>query len=114
MVNASFPTVLDWLSRASIGLSTMVDEHFGINIIEFMVCLYMVLSLLGSPSNAFVRVVKAAGIIPVAHASGGPLCDIIVPFNGKPTGTSYSMHDGSLLTEICFYRVSFYYFRDVC
>ena len=29
--------MLDWLSRASIGLSTMVDEHFGINVVEFMV-----------------------------------------------------------------------------
>ncbi|KXN80614.1 GDP-Man:Man(3)GlcNAc(2)-PP-Dol alpha-1,2-mannosyltransferase [Leucoagaricus sp. SymC.cos] len=64
IVNAPYPVVLDWLSKASIGLSTMVDEHFGINVVEFM----------------------AAGVIPVAHASGGPLKDIIIPFNGKPTG----------------------------
>ncbi|KAI0754464.1 mannosyltransferase [Daedaleopsis nitida] len=64
VVNASFPQILDWLSRASIGLSTMVDEHFGINVVEFM----------------------AAGAIPVAHASGGPLLDIVVPLNGEPTG----------------------------
>ncbi|KIM43076.1 glycosyltransferase family 4 protein, partial [Hebeloma cylindrosporum] len=64
IVNASYPHVLDWLSKASVGLSTMVDEHFGINIVEFM----------------------AAGVIPVAHASGGPLKDIIVPFNGENTG----------------------------
>ncbi|KAF9478207.1 mannosyltransferase [Pholiota conissans] len=64
VVNASYPTVLSWLSKASVGLSTMVDEHFGINIVEFM----------------------AAGVIPVAHASGGPLQDIIVPFNGERTG----------------------------
>ncbi|CDO72210.1 hypothetical protein BN946_scf184970.g62 [Trametes cinnabarina] len=64
VVNASYAEVLRWLSRASIGLSTMVDEHFGINIVEFM----------------------AAGVIPVAHASGGPLLDIIVPLNGEPTG----------------------------
>ena len=37
VVNASYHTVLDWLSRANIGLSTMIDEHFGINIVEFMV-----------------------------------------------------------------------------
>ena len=36
-MNASYPLVLDWLSKASVGLSTMVDEHFGINIVEFMV-----------------------------------------------------------------------------
>ncbi|RPD56623.1 mannosyltransferase [Lentinus tigrinus ALCF2SS1-7] len=64
VVNASYPQVLNWLSRASIGLSTMVDEHFGINVVEFM----------------------AAGVIPVAHASGGPLLDIIVPLDGEPTG----------------------------
>ncbi|KAI0931011.1 hypothetical protein AcV7_005038 [Taiwanofungus camphoratus] len=64
IVNASFTEMLQWLSKASIGLSTMVDEHFGINVVEFM----------------------AAGVIPVAHASGGPLNDIVVPVNGKPTG----------------------------
>jgi len=64
MVNAPYPTVLDLLSKASIGLSTMVDEHFGINVVEFM----------------------AAGVIPVAHESGGPLRDIIIPFNGERTG----------------------------
>lgn len=37
IVNATYPIVLEWLSRASVGLSTMVDEHFGINIVEFMV-----------------------------------------------------------------------------
>jgi alpha-1,2-mannosyltransferase len=83
VVNASFPTVLGWLSRASIGLSTMVDEHFGINIIEFMVCLHLLFSWV--PGMTIFA--KAAGIIPIAHASGGPLRDIIVPFNGKPTGT---------------------------
>lgn len=42
----------------------MVDEHFGINVVEFM----------------------AAGAIPVAHASAGPLLDIVVPMDGQPTG----------------------------
>ncbi|CCM03735.1 uncharacterized protein FIBRA_05881 [Fibroporia radiculosa] len=64
VVNAPYPDMLGWLSKASIGLSTMVDEHFGINVVEFM----------------------AAGVIPVAHASGGPLNDIVVPFKGEQTG----------------------------
>jgi len=64
IVNAPFPDMLRWLSRASIGMNTMVDEHFGINVVEYM----------------------AAGVIPVVHASGGPLKDIVVPFNGEPTG----------------------------
>lgn len=37
VVNASFAEMLGWLGRARIGLGTMVDEHFGINIVEFMV-----------------------------------------------------------------------------
>ncbi|KAK7060342.1 hypothetical protein VNI00_001107 [Paramarasmius palmivorus] len=64
LVNAPYPDMLRWLSKASIGMNTMVDEHFGINVVEYM----------------------AAGVIPVAHASAGPLYDIIVPFNGQPTG----------------------------
>ncbi|KAH8114787.1 glycosyltransferase family 4 protein [Phellopilus nigrolimitatus] len=64
VVNASHGDVLSWLGRASIGLSTMVDEHFGINVVELM----------------------AAGVIPVAHASGGPLNDIVVPYKSEPTG----------------------------
>ncbi|KAK7461905.1 asparagine-linked glycosylation protein, variant 2 [Stygiomarasmius scandens] len=64
ILNAPYPEMLRWLGRASIGLSTMIDEHFGINVVEFM----------------------AAGLIPVAHESGGPLKDIIVPYNGERTG----------------------------
>ncbi|KAF5382430.1 hypothetical protein D9615_002779 [Tricholomella constricta] len=64
IVNAPYPDMLRWLSKASIGMNTMVDEHFGINVVEYM----------------------AAGVIPVVHASGGPLRDIVVPFNGELTG----------------------------
>ncbi|KAK2465284.1 hypothetical protein APHAL10511_002638 [Amanita phalloides] len=39
VINASYSVVLDWLRRSSIGFSTMVDEHFGINVVEFMACL---------------------------------------------------------------------------
>ncbi|KAJ6482944.1 mannosyltransferase [Mycena vitilis] len=64
VLNAPFPDMLAWLRRASVGLNTMLDEHFGINVVEFM----------------------AAGVIPIAHASGGPLEDIVVPFQGQDTG----------------------------
>lgn len=37
VVNGSYKDVCTWLGRASVGLSTMVDEHFGINVVEFMV-----------------------------------------------------------------------------
>jgi alpha-1,2-mannosyltransferase len=63
-VNASYPDMLSLLSRASAGLHTMVDEHFGISVVELM----------------------AAGVVPVAHASAGPLLDIVVPVDGEKTG----------------------------
>lgn len=37
MVNAPYGTVVDRLGKASLGLNTMQDEHFGINVVEFMV-----------------------------------------------------------------------------
>ncbi|KAJ7201669.1 mannosyltransferase [Mycena pura] len=64
VLNAPYPDVLAWLRRASVGLNTMLDEHFGINVVEFM----------------------AAGVIPIVHASGGPLEDIVVLFQGEITG----------------------------
>jgi len=42
----------------------MWNEHFGIGVVELM----------------------AAGVIAVAHNSGGPKADIVVPYNGHPTG----------------------------
>ncbi|EJU03065.1 mannosyltransferase [Dacryopinax primogenitus] len=64
VVNAPWKEVQGWLSRSSIGFSTMIDEHFGINVVEFL----------------------AAGLIPVVHASAGPFLDIVVPYQGQPTG----------------------------
>ena len=31
---------------------------------------------------------QAAGLIPIVHASAGPLLDIVVPHNGQRTGES--------------------------
>ncbi|GJN92854.1 hypothetical protein Rhopal_005894-T1 [Rhodotorula paludigena] len=65
VVNAPFDEICAWMERASVGLHTMVDEHFGITVVEF----------------------QAAGLIPLAHASAGPLLDILVPTpSGTPTG----------------------------
>lgn len=49
-LNIPYSELLSELQRASIGLHTMWNEHFGISIVECM----------------------AAGLIVVAHASGGP------------------------------------------
>ncbi|XP_063902110.1 GDP-Man:Man(3)GlcNAc(2)-PP-Dol alpha-1,2-mannosyltransferase-like [Zophobas morio] len=55
IVNLSFGKVLEELQKAGIGLHTMRDEHFGIGVVELML----------------------AGVIPIAHNSGGPRDDII-------------------------------------
>ncbi|GMK57824.1 hypothetical protein CspeluHIS016_0406580 [Cutaneotrichosporon spelunceum] len=64
LVNAPYPEIVAHLGTASVGLNTMQDEHFGINVVEFM----------------------AAGLIPIVHASAGPLLDIVVPHDGIKTG----------------------------
>lgn len=42
----------------------MWNEHFGIGVVEY----------------------QAAGLIPVAHKSAGPKMDIVIEYDGKPTG----------------------------
>lgn len=62
--NVSGTEMRQLLSQATIGLHTMSEEHFGINVVEFM----------------------AAGAIPLAHRSGGPKMDIVIPVDGEQTG----------------------------
>jgi len=54
----------------------MVDEHFSVNIGEFVVRRVYVV-----PSAS--RPIKAVGVAPVAHASGGPPKGVIVPMDGR-------------------------------
>lgn len=63
-INAPLETVIKKLGSSSVGLSAMVDEHFGINVVEYM----------------------ASGLLTLSHASAGPMLDIAVPVNGEPTG----------------------------
>ncbi|KAJ0399051.1 hypothetical protein ATCC90586_004510 [Pythium insidiosum] len=60
VVNASFAELKKYLARASIGLHTMYNEHFGISIVEMM----------------------AAGLVVIANNSGGPAADIVQPGTG--------------------------------
>ncbi len=63
-LDASWPEILEWLRKASIGVNGMWNEHFGIGVVEY----------------------QAAGLISVVHDSGGPKIDIVTKIDGKPTG----------------------------
>uniref|UniRef100_A0A8D0L6W9 GDP-Man:Man(3)GlcNAc(2)-PP-Dol alpha-1,2-mannosyltransferase n=1 Tax=Sphenodon punctatus TaxID=8508 RepID=A0A8D0L6W9_SPHPU len=63
-VNIPFEDLKKYLADATVGLHTMWNEHFGIGIVECM----------------------AAGTIILAHNSGGPKLDIVVPHEGNITG----------------------------
>jgi len=62
--DASWPEILNWLRKSWIGVNGMWNEHFGIGIVEY----------------------QAAGLISVVHDSGGPKEDIVIDFDGAPTG----------------------------
>lgn len=62
--DASWPQVLDWLRKASVGVNGMWNEHFGIGVVEY----------------------QAAGLISVVNDSGGPKMDIVTEVEGQPTG----------------------------
>jgi alpha-1,2-mannosyltransferase len=63
-IDASWPEILEWLRKASVGVNGMWNEHFGIGVVEY----------------------QAAGLISVVHDSGGPKLDIVVEVDGQPTG----------------------------
>ncbi|KAL0031056.1 hypothetical protein WJX77_001677 [Trebouxia sp. C0004] len=56
-INVPFDELTSLLAGAVGGLHTMLDEHFGISIVEYM----------------------AAGVVPIVHDSGGPRADIVKP-----------------------------------
>nr|XP_012154203.1 PREDICTED: GDP-Man:Man(3)GlcNAc(2)-PP-Dol alpha-1,2-mannosyltransferase isoform X2 [Megachile rotundata] len=63
-LNVPYSELISEFQKATIGLHTMWNEHFGISVVECM----------------------AAGLIVVAHASGGPRADIIVTQPGSQNG----------------------------
>lgn len=63
-INQSFSHLREELGKATAALHTMENEHFGISVVECM----------------------AAGCVVVAHESGGPQQDIVVDWQGRPTG----------------------------
>ncbi|KAL4609073.1 GDP-Man:Man(3)GlcNAc(2)-PP-Dol alpha-1,2-mannosyltransferase [Arapaima gigas] len=63
-LNVPFEELKKELMGATVGLHTMWNEHFGIGVVECM----------------------AAGAVVLAHKSGGPQLDIVVPYEGAATG----------------------------
>lgn len=55
VINCDHKSLIEFLRTSLIGIHTMSQEHFGIGVVELM----------------------AAGLIPVAHNSGGPQMDIV-------------------------------------
>ncbi|OJD25018.1 hypothetical protein ACJ73_03622, partial [Blastomyces percursus] len=64
LCDASWPTILAHLRRASIGVNAMWNEHFGIGVVEY----------------------QAAGLISIVHDSGGPRQDIVIDLGEGGTG----------------------------
>ncbi|GFS33554.1 UDP-Glycosyltransferase superfamily protein [Actinidia rufa] len=62
--NVMYSDLMRLLGGAVAGIHSMIDEHFGISVVEYM----------------------AAGAIPIAHNSAGPKMDIVLEEDGQQTG----------------------------
>ncbi|KAK6163423.1 hypothetical protein DH2020_000287 [Rehmannia glutinosa] len=62
--NVTYSELVSLLGGAAAGIHSMIDEHFGISVVEYM----------------------ASGAIPIAHNSAGPKMDIVLHEDGKQTG----------------------------
>ncbi|XP_017464833.1 PREDICTED: GDP-Man:Man(3)GlcNAc(2)-PP-Dol alpha-1,2-mannosyltransferase [Rhagoletis zephyria] len=81
-VNVHYDELLQLYQKSGIGIHTMWNEHFGIGIVECM----------------------SAGMIMIAHRSGGPLLDIIETSEGSQNGylaTNAVEYANCILSIIC-------------
>lgn len=61
VVDCSYDDIIMWLSQVKFGLNAMWNEHFGIGVVEYL----------------------SRGVIPLCHASAGPLLDIVTSYNNE-------------------------------
>ena len=66
LTDAPWSDILQWLRKSWVGVNGMWNEHFGIGVVEY----------------------QAAGLVSVVNDSGGPKYDIVVDYNGGPTGST--------------------------
>lgn len=64
LCDAPWSDILQWLRKSWVGVNGMWNEHFGIGVVEY----------------------QAAGLVSVVNDSGGPKFDIVIDYNGGPTG----------------------------
>lgn len=79
--DVSWSEILEWLQKSWVGVNGMWCEHFGMGVVEY----------------------QAAGLISVVNDSGGPKADIVVDYDGGPTGKSSPcsmLRDESLLLRL--------------
>lgn len=65
-LNAPTELVEEYLMKSSVGLNCMWKEHFGISVVEYAL----------------------HGLIPLVHASAGPLTDIVIPWDCESNDVS--------------------------
>lgn len=89
VLNQPYPVLRDYLGKSSLGVHTMWNEHFGIGVVEMM----------------------AAGLVTVAHDSGGPKSDIIMKpldFKALENSTTKDYATGCLATTEEDYAAAMY------
>ncbi|KAL3312050.1 asparagine-linked glycosylation protein, partial [Cichlidogyrus casuarinus] len=87
-LNTDFAALRELVSRCTVNLHTMLEEHFGISVVEGM----------------------AAGLLTVAHNSGGPQTDIIGPDRSSTEeGADWSKGVGYLCSTETEYADTFHH-----
>lgn len=89
VLNQPYAVLKDYFRRASVGIHTMWNEHFGIGVVEMM----------------------AAGLVTVAHDSGGPKSDIILKpwdFKNMETLDDSDQPTGCLASNVDEYATAMY------